>query len=402
MQHDCGDEMRRMQMSVFVNALASMALMIGLPGCDDGGGATNSTGATSTSTSASGAASSGTTRPAGVGEHADASPSVINQPQRLPRSSVAENPQGYPPIEFEPREMQFGILPPDGKGEGTATLYNVGTEPLRIKATRGSCSCVDAPNLTGQAIPPGGSIQFKTGMTMKSGLGEKHQRFVLFFDRVDVPVFYDLRAEVSLPVRVSPPHLDAVATMSGTVQVASLDGKPFTILACNRKPPQFEGFDPASERARPSYNLKWDLSEEDRTGSVPWFWVIETDRADCPVVDVRIRHNATKPDRPQGRLWEPGDQRFLLGAITPNEPIELITHVEYAGNVKPTVQDAGARSDSPRMDVEFIEVWVDGQDLNIKVRLTAKPASPGLFYEQLSVSSGGFWTPISIIGRVAE
>jgi hypothetical protein len=298
--------------------------------------------------------------------------------------------------------MQFGVLPPDGKGEGTAKLFNVGTQPLRIKATRGSCSCVDAPSLAGQTIAPGESIQFKTGMRMKSGLGEKHQRFVLFFDGVQVPVFYDLRAEVSLPVRVSPPHLDAVAALSGTVQVSSLDGKPFSILAANRKPPAFEGFTPGTDSPRNSYVLRWDITEDDRAGNVPWFFVLEADRADCPVVDVRIRHNMTKPDRPQGRPWEPGDQRFLVGEIKPNEPIELITHLEYAGNITPSVQGAGVRSESAQLDAEFVEAWVDGQDLNIRFRVTPKQAAPGLLYERLSVNSGGFPTPIYIIGRVAR
>ena len=55
--------------------------------------------------------------------------------EQAPRSSVRGNDPAWPPIEFEPANMNFGIVPPHTIGKGSARIWNVGNRPLRIKET---------------------------------------------------------------------------------------------------------------------------------------------------------------------------------------------------------------------------------------------------------------------------
>ncbi len=322
---------------------------------------------------------------------------------QAPRSQAAKNRPGWPPVEFEPANLNFGIVPPHTIGKGTAKIWNVGDQPLRILKSITSCGCTSAENLAGRVIPPGGFIEFKTEMEMKTGLGAKKEKVTLYFEGyggTQVPFFY--HAEVARPVRVIPPYVDAVTQgRTGTVEVTSLDNKPFRILKAHGLAPQFVGFDPAADEPRTRYTLKWDLSQFDGQ-RVPWFWVIETDHPDAPIVDVRVRHDSTRPVHDQIRPWAPKDQRILIDLVRNGESVEIITKHEYAGNRTPTPQTARVQNLSAILDVVLVGVEQKGQLLEFRVRITPKNAPLGLLYEHISVGSAGYMVPLRIIGAVIE
>ena len=322
---------------------------------------------------------------------------------QAPRSQAAKNKRGWPPVEFEPANLNFGIVPPHTIGKGTAKIWNVGDQPLRIVKSITSCGCTSTENLAGRVIPPGGFIEFATEMEMKTGLGAKKEKVTLFFEGYGgTQVIFFYNAEVARPVRVIPPYVDADNQgQIGTVEVSSLDNKPFRILKAHGLAPQFVNFDPATDEPRTRYTLKWDMSQFDGQ-RVPWFWVIETDHPEAPIVDVRVRHDSTRPIPPDGRPWQPKDQRVLIDVVRNGESVEIITKHEYAGNRTPMPQTARVQNLSAILDVELVGIEQKGQLLEFRVRVTPKNAPLGLLYEHINVGSVGYMVPLRIIGRVIE
>ncbi len=322
---------------------------------------------------------------------------------QAPRSLVTNNLRGWPPVEFEPGNLNFGIVPPHTIGKGTAKMWNVGDQPLRIVKSVTSCGCTSTENLAGRVIPPGGFIEFATEMEMKTGLGAKKEKVTLFFEGYGgTQVIFFYNAEVARPVRVVPPYVDAVnQRRTGTVEVSSLDNKPFRIVKAHGLAPQFVGFDPATDEPRTRYTLVWDMSQFDGQ-RVPWFWVIETDHPGAPIVDVRVRHDSTRPVQDRTRSWQPKDQRILIDLVRNGESVEIITKHEYATNRTPMPQTARVQNLSAILDVELIGVKQKERLLEFRLRITPKNAPLGLLYEHISVGSAGYMVPLRIIGRVIE
>ena len=322
---------------------------------------------------------------------------------QAPRSLVTNNPRGWPPVEFEPANLNFGIVPRHTIGKGTAKIWNVGDQPLRIVKSITSCGCTSAENLAGRVIPPGGFIEFATEMEMKTGLGAKKEKVTLLFEgygRTQVIFYYN--AEVARAVRVIPPYVDAVTQgRTGSVEVTSLDNKPFQILKAHGLAPQFVGFDPAANEPRSQYTLKWNMSQFEGQ-RVPWFWVIETDHPDAPIVDVRLRHDSTRPVRDRIRPWAPKDLRILIDLVRNGESVEIITKHEYVPDRTPVPQTARVQSLSAILDAKLVGVEQKGQLLEFRVRVTPNNAPLGMLYEHISVGSAGYMVPLRIIGAVIE
>ncbi len=241
-------------------------------------------------------------------------------------------------------------------------------------------------------------------MTMKAGLGQKQEKITVVFDSGLAAVQY-YTAEVALPVRVTPPYLEASKrtpngwehTMGGTVTVSSLDGRPFRITASHGATPHLVGFDAATDTPRTEYTLRWDLNRFG--GAIPWFWVIETDHPEAPVVDIRIRHSKTLPPRPP--KWVAKDQRVLVGTVRIDEPFEITTKVEYHGNLTPEPATAAVVSESPQLRAQLLEAQADGQFIQYRIQVTVTDdADPGLLYGNIAIYASGASYPVHVIGRV--
>ena len=136
---------------------------------------------------------------------------------------------------------------------------------------------------------------------------------------------------------------------------------------------------------------------------IPWFWVIETDRPDCPLIDARIRHSSTMPAKPRGRPWDPKDQRVLVGIVRSGETFEVVTKIEYGAGYPPDPTTATVVSESTLLEAELIEAQIDGQYLQFRIRVSATDAAgPGLLYGSLAIGSSGFTGSLQIIGSVEQ
>jgi hypothetical protein len=316
-------------------------------------------------------------------------------------------PPGDRTIEFEPAEMNFGVLAPGDAARGTSRIWNVGLEPVRIVKSITSCGCTAADDLGGRVIPPGGYTEFSTTMSMKSGLGEKKEKITVYFEGSPQPIAIQYyTAEVSLPVRVTPSAIARelvngqwTQTTSGQVRLTAVDGKPFRVLRSQGGPPAFVGFDPARDAPRSEYVVRWDLAPFGT--AIPWFWVFETDRDDCPVIDARIQHMSTKPLTVPGRPWQPKDQRLLVGRVRRGEAFEIVTRIEYGGRNLPQTETATISSWNPALRAELLDAPAEGRELAYRIRLTpTADLKPGLLYAQLNIKASGFEVPLFVIGTV--
>ncbi len=250
-------------------------------------------------------------------------------------------------------------------------------------------------------IAAGAELTFEASMKLKSGLGPKQERVAILFEGSGQGVInYDLKAEASLPVRAVPPYITATETLGGRVELEARDGVPFRVLSAGGAPPRFVGFDPAADPPRARYTIEWDLTAEDRAGAVPWFWVVETDRADSGIVDLRVRHASTRATQPRGRPWVPKDHRVVVDRVTPGSPVEFETHVDFVSGVPIPVDTAAVRADAPNLRTELVRAWADGRSLWYRVRLTVTDAPPGPLYETVTVTADGFDEPLRVIGRI--
>lgn len=314
---------------------------------------------------------------------------------------------GLPPVRFDPPSLQFGILAPGVVAQGTTRIYNDGPEPVRITRSITSCGCTSAERLDGRVIQPGAFTEFGTSMEMKPGLGFKKEKVTINFDGWQQPYIYYYEAEVALAVRVDPPYIGRVRrpddsfvqVQQGRVEVVSQDGRPFRILAAHGQAPSYVEFDPAVDAPRSEYTIHWNLNQFGGR-KIPWFWVLETDHPDAPVVDTRIQHTSTRAQRVPRRPWQPKGQRVLLGEIVNGQPMQVTIKHEFNAGRTPVPATARVRGNSSVLDVRLLSAERDGQFLKLHLELTPINAPPGLFYETVEVGSAGFLTDLRVIGRV--
>ncbi|MHC4765620.1 MAG: DUF1573 domain-containing protein, partial [Planctomycetota bacterium] len=242
---------------------------------------------------------------------AEASPPAVVWPPKV-------EPVGLPPIQrgplvIDPGGFQLGTVLPGSAHETHGTIRNSGTAPVAIASARSTCMCTVPEGLEGAVIPPGGSHPFSVTYTAGHEPGSKDAKVWVKFQAGGEPqaAVIKIDALISMAVRSDPPYVDALkGVTSGQLRVESMDRRPFRILSAYGRPPAHaDGFDPGRDEPRTAYTLRWhveypDPDEADCFRSTYW-WVIETDHPECPVLPVEIRHDCTgahrlRRARPQG------------------------------------------------------------------------------------------------------
>ena len=278
--------------------------------------------------------------------------------------------------------MDFGTVPPGVIPNAVVKLKNTSDKPLTILAVQPSCKCTTVDDLVGQEIPPGGFVELKASMKKDSSPGQKKADIKVLVDGYSRVIPVQLRMEVSLPVRVVPGYVNAVKGQptSGRLVVESLDKQPFTICSVGGKPPNLIGFDAAKDPPRNQYVLSYDIARDFGGEPVPLFWVLETDRADCPLVDIRMRLETTMP-KPTFKMQ---DYRITFGRVEQGKTADFTVQVAEQPEDEPILS---ASLDGDRGRVEIVNVEKDGMMTNITLRFTPSDATDGLVWAPLKIHS---------------
>lgn len=304
-----------------------------------------------------------------------------------------------PPLELVPPVLDFGVVPPDTKAQGSVQLFNRGDKPMLILAAEPSCKCTALDDIAGRTIPPGESIELGAVLDESPNIGRKSATIKILVDEYPVVKVLNIEAQVSLPVRSVPSLINAVRGQNrqGRIIVESLDGAPFSICAFHGMTPTYLGFDPATDEPRSQYALTYDLDA--MSEPYPRYLVIETDREDVPVVDVYLRHETTLP-KVNRRMMMSGGYRFPIGRIEQGQSVEVeIPFKSPASAISAVVCLL------PGVQSEMIgtrnEETADGIITHVLVRITPRPDFTGLLYAPLeAMSSTGDIAGFDVFGVV--
>ena len=274
-------------------------------------------------------------------------------PQARPAAPAPQAPSAIPLL-VDPPVVDFGVVAPGTKHPARFMLRNAGSEPLTIARAQPSCKCTDISDIAGKTIPPGGQLELTAALQVPKSPGEKDAKVMITVAGKQGMVIAKMVADVTQPVRAVPAYVDALkGVQEGVIRLTSLDGKPFKVILAGGRAPVLVGFDPARDAPRATYDLRWRTSDIS-AGPLPQWWVVETDRADCPQIPLRIRHETTgvrfDPDQNR-RLWFPPESVVLAGVVKPGQTVDLSTTIEY---LNPAAQ--GAITNASWGDVKSIAV----------------------------------------------
>lgn len=300
-----------------------------------------------------------------------------------------------PPITLDPPVLDFGIVPPSETKVGVVKLINTGTRELEILTVQPSCKCTTLEDISGKKIPVGGFVELKAEMKAQSSPGGKKAEVKVLIDGYTQVVNIVLRNEVSLPVRVSPAYLNVVQgqAQNGRLVVESIDKKPFRICSVGGKPPNLVGFDPSKDEPRNQYLLDWDFKRDFPSGTAQRYWLIETDRADCPLIDIFVRHESTFPKV----AFRFTDYRHTFGRIEEGTPHDFVVEVSELASGERIVTAATASSDAK---VEFLGTETEGTHTKIKLRVTPNSGVLGILYVPFTVYSNQKQQELTVWGQV--
>lgn len=385
-----------------LSALAAAVCALTSTGCDQNNTAPSQaaqTAVSNTATSPSAPAqtqgpSTTTAQPAGVAQ--------ASAPSQDTAAAESEPVDGPPPLRLEPAVLDFGIIAPGKQAEGVCKLINTGTKELEVLTVQPGCKCTAINDIAGQKIPVGGSIDLKAAMTAQSAPGTKRADIKILIDGYTEVVTLGLVNEVSLPIRVSPAYLNAVKDQpqSGRIVVESIDKQPFRICSIGGKKPNLVGFDMEKDEPRSQYLVDWDFARDFPEGVAPRYWIIETDRADCPLVDVFVRHESSLP-RPSLKLT---DYRHTFGRLEEGTSHEFTVDISDLPESERVIT---AASSSSVARVELLSSEREGSITHVKLKVTPQAGTLGVHFipfnlytnsKQQNVAVWGQWVPKGTVG----
>jgi squalene-hopene/tetraprenyl-beta-curcumene cyclase len=288
------------------------------------------------------------------------------------------------PVKANPAQLDAGLVRPNTDVKFEAVLLNTLDRPVTCVRSSPSCTCTTV-DMLGKVIPAGGTLTVPLSMRTSGATGEKTAQVVLMFKDVPGLVELGIRAEVTYPVRafqMNPgpdgkprrdPFINAYdikSNVAGEVTVESIDGAPFRVLSVGGQPAQFVDFDPVNQGPRESYRVRYDFSRLP-CDQVPKYLVIETDRADARLIDLRVRHECTRINP----AFSFAQFRENLGVLAPGETRMFEFEIKHANGVR---IDA-VNSTDPRLDSRIVGQKPGAEDgLLVTVAVTAKADASGL------------------------
>lgn len=286
-----------------------------------------------------------------------------------------------------PYGLDFGVVPPHSTLEGKFVLVNRSGTARKVLHTVPSCQCTTL-EITGKAIPAGGTLEVPVRMKVSS-TGRKSANVKVLVENQDAPITFEMKAEVAYAIRAlvpdaqgnPQPYVDAAedpSRLKGLAWVRSTDHAPFSIRSVQGQPARFRNFDAAKDPPRAEYEVEFDLPGEP-CEQVPKYLLIETDRPDARLIDLRVRHACTRilPGLDIAEFRTNAGVLPAGGAGT------------FEIEVKKMVSNrlASAQSLDPRFTAELTEQRADGSSVMAVVKLTPAPGVRGVFMVPVRLSA---------------
>lgn len=337
---------------------------------------------------------------------------AAQQQQPTPRPGAPRTPSQpatRAPVAIDPPLVDFGVVAPGSKHPATFTIRNMGSVPIKVAKALPSCKCTDITPIDGQVIQPGGSLQVSAALSVPRSPGEKEAKVMISFEGYQGMHEAKMKGDVTLPVKVAPAYLDALkGNLAGTLQLSSVDGKPFRVLSAGGKPPVLAAG--SSDAAAPAHQLSWNLAGVAPEAMQQW-WLIETDREDCPIIPVRVRHDATGARFDMARMqrfWFPPESVIVAGRVKAGSPVEIATTIEH---LNPAAQGRvtepewgkviGATVPGGEGTAEVVSATKRGEDfVDVVLRFTPRADLRGVQYVPVHIQTATGSGPVFVAAVV--
>lgn len=285
------------------------------------------------------------------------------------------------PIVAVPELANLGFIQPRSTVKTEFVLHNTLDKPVRVIKAEPSCTCTTL-DLVGKTIPARGSITVPVEMKVSAATGLKSAGVGIVFEGIAGAVAISMQGEVSYPIRGTSvdsagnivPFIDAHSDPSrtkGTIMVASIDKKPFLVKSVQGAQPVYVGFEPGSEAPRVKYELAYDFSAVP-CESMPPYLIIETDRSDSRLIDMRVRHECTRITTKAHF----GEYRANAGIVAPGGSADFDVLMKKMGSARVTA----VTSLDPRVTAALVGQTADGDGTLAHVRVTCRPDAKGLVF----------------------
>ena len=306
------------------------------------------------------------------------------QQQMAERARQVAQQMALCPVKTPQARLDAGLVRPNTEVKFEATLMNTLDRPVTCVRSSPSCTCTTV-DMLGKVIPAGGTITVPLSMRTSGATGEKTAEVVLMFKDVPGLVELSIRAEVTYPVRAfqmstgpdgkqrRDPFINAFdnkANVKGEIMVESIDGAPFRVTGVGGLPTSYVDFDPDNQQPRESYLVRYDFTALP-CEQVPKYLVIETDRPDARLIDLRVRHECTRINP----AFSFAQYRENLGVIAPGETKTFEVEIKHANGVR---IDSVASTDA-RLEARILGQRTGAEDgILVAVAVTARPDAQGM------------------------
>jgi hypothetical protein len=313
------------------------------------------------------------------------------------------SPQQAHPLVVDPPMVNFGAVPPGARKSTTFTLRNPTGAPLKIVDAKPSCKCTDITPLKGVVVPAGGSVELQATLAVPRTPGKKDAKVMIVVEQYGMTVA-QMEATATLPIMATPEYVEALkGVSSGSFTLASGDGAPFSVVGSWGLP-----ISEAEPGAKPSNTLGWTTAGVQ--GPLPQWVVVATDRADAPLVALRIRHESTgtlfDKDAREARQWFFADPLVVAGRMAPgaSQRLELDLESTNPAARRIPVREGwnavtGATCTTPGFTCSLAQAKLDGDFVRVTIDFTVEKPASGLSVIPVTITTatGSGVIPVAVL-----
>jgi len=307
------------------------------------------------------------------------------------------------PLVVDPPKVDFGAVPPGARKSTTFTLRNPTGSPLKIIDAKPSCKCTDITPMKGVTIPAGGSVELQATLAVPRTPGKKDAKVMIVVEQYGMTVA-QMEATATLPIMASPAYVEALkGVTSGTFTLAAGDGAPFNVIGSWGLP-----ITEAQPGVKASHVMTWTTAGVN--GPLPQWVVVATDRADAPLVALRIRHESTgtlfDKDAREARQWFFADPLVVAGRMEKGtkQLLELDLESTNPAARRIPVREGwnavtGATCTAAGFACTLAEAKVDGDFVRVKIDFTVDQAQQGLSVVPVTITTatGSGVIPVAVL-----
>jgi hypothetical protein len=307
------------------------------------------------------------------------------------------------PLVIDPPKVDFGAVPPGARKSTTFTLRNPTGSPLKIIDAKPSCKCTDITPMKGVTIPAGGSVELQATLAVPRTPGKKDAKVMIVVEQYGMTVA-QMEATATLPIMASPEYVEALkGVASGPFTLASGDGVPFNVIGSWGLP-----VTEAQPGSKASHAMTWTTTGV--TGPLPQWVVVATDRADAPLVALRIRHESTgtlfDKDAREARQWFFADPLVVAGRMERGAKQQLELDLESTNPAARRIPVregwnavTGATCATGGFACTLAESKPDGDFVRVKIDFTVDQAPSGLSVVPVTITTatGSGVIPVAVL-----